>query len=152
MRAVIQRVGWARVEVDGRTVGRIGRGLLVLLGIGRGDTEEVARRMARKTADLRIFSDPEGKFNLSALDLRSEVMVVSQFTLYADCRRGRRPSFTDAAPPELALPLVDSFVDEVRRLGLQVATGIFQAHMLVELQNDGPVTLILDSRELFGMP
>jgi D-tyrosyl-tRNA(Tyr) deacylase len=124
----------------------------VLLGIGRGDTEDLARRMARKTAELRIFSDPKGKFNLSVLDICGEVMVVSQFTLYADCRRGRRPSFTDAAPPELALPLVNAFVDEVGRLGLSVSTGVFQAHMLVELQNDGPVTVLLDSSELFGLP
>ncbi len=152
MRAVVQRVREARVEVEGQTVGQIGHGLLVLLGVGRGDSEDVARRMARKVAELRIFSDDQGKFNLSALDLGGEIMVVSQFTLYAYCRRGRRPSFTEAAPPEVALPLVEAFVRELRSMGLQVATGVFQAHMLVELKNDGPVTVVLDSRELFGLP
>lgn len=152
MRAVVQRVREARVEIEGQTVSQIGHGLLVLLGVGRGDNEDVARRMARKVAELRIFSDAQGKFNPSALDLGGEIMVVSQFTLYADCRRGRRPSFTEAAPPEVALPLIETFASELRHLGLRVATGVFQAHMLVELKNDGPVTVVLDSRELFGLP
>ncbi len=152
MRAVVQRVLSATVRVDGQVISSIGPGLLVLLGVGNGDTADIAKRMARKIAELRIFSDAEGKFNLSALELDREILVVSQFTLYADCRRGRRPSFTDAAQPEIAAPLIQTFVEETQRLGINTATGIFRAHMVVELYNDGPVTLVLDSKELFGLP
>ena len=127
-------------------MGAIGPGLLVFLGVEHGDTEEDALTLADKTAHLRIFSDEQGRFNLSALDVGGSVLVVSQFTLLADTRRGRRPSFTDAAPPELAEPLVSRFVAAVRDAGLQVATGRFGAHMIVHLDNDGPVTLMLESR------
>ncbi len=145
MRAVIQRVSQASVEVGGQIVGEIGAGLLVLLGVGQGDTAEEARMLAEKTAALRIFSDDEGRFNRSLLDVGGGALVVSQFTLYADTRRGRRPSFTDAAPPELAAPLVEDFAAALRALGLTVATGVFGASMRVALVNEGPVTIILDS-------
>ncbi len=156
MRIVLQPVRRASVTVDGEEglpreagrVGAIGRGLVALVGVARGDAAEDARRLARKTAELRIFSDAEGRFNLSLLDIGGEALVVSQFTLLADARRGRRPSFTDAAPPEEAQPLIDEFAAELARLGLRVATGRFGAMMAVELVNDGPVTIILDSREL----
>jgi len=127
-------------------VGAIGLGLLVLLGVGHGDTEEDALTLADKTAHLRIFSDEQGRFNLSALDVGGAVLVVSQFTLLADTRHGRRPSFTDAAPPELAEPLVSRFTTAIREAGLPVATGRFGAHMIVHLENDGPVTLMLESK------
>jgi len=127
-------------------VGAIGLGLLVLLGVGHGDTEEDALTLADKTAHLRIFSDEQGRFNLSALDVGGAVLVVSQFTLLADTRHGRRPSFTDAAPPELAEPLVSRFTAAIRESGLPVATGRFGAHMIVHLENDGPVTLMLESK------
>ena len=146
MKALIQRVRQAHVTVAEETVGAIGPGLLVFLGVEHGDTEEDALTLADKTAHLRIFSDEQGRFNLSALDVGGSVLVVSQFTLLADTRRGRRPSFTDAAPPELAEPLVSRFVAAVRDAGLQVATGRFGAHMIVHLDNDGPVTLMLESR------
>lgn len=151
MRAVIQRVSEASVEVDGQVVGRTGPGLLVLLGVGHGDTAEEARQLAEKTAGLRIFSDAEGKFNLSLLDVRGGALVVSQFTLYADTRRGRRPGFSDAAAPELAAPLVEAYAAALRALGATVATGVFGAHMRVALVNDGPVTIILDS-EVWRQP
>lgn len=151
MRAVIQRVSEASVEVDGQVVGRTGPGLLVLLGVGHGDTAEEARQLAEKTAGLRIFSDAEGKFNLSLLDVRGGALVVSQFTLYADTRRGRRPGFSDAAAPELAAPLVEAYAAALRDLGATVATGVFGAHMRVALVNDGPVTIILDS-EVWRQP
>lgn len=145
MRAVIQRVSEASVAVDGRVVGAIGRGLLILLGVGIGDGEAEARLLAEKSANLRIFPDEEGRFNRSLLDIGGEALVVSQFTLYADTRRGRRPSFSDAAPPEIAAPLVETFANELRRLGVPVSTGQFGAMMRVALVNDGPVTILLDS-------
>jgi D-tyrosyl-tRNA(Tyr) deacylase len=149
MRAVLQRVSSARVEVDGRTVGEIGPGLLVLLGVEEGDTEEDARYLAEKTAQLRIFEDAAEKMNLSVEDAGGEVLVVSQFTLLADCRKGRRPGFSRAAPPDRANELYESFVAVLAGRGLQVATGTFQAHMAVGLVNQGPVTLLLDSRKGF---
>jgi D-tyrosyl-tRNA(Tyr) deacylase len=148
VRAVIQRVTRAAVTVEGETVGEIGRGLAVLLGVAQGDGAEEAQRLATKTAELRIFTDAEGKFNLSLLDVGGEALVVSQFTLLADARKGRRPSFTEAAPPEVAEPLVEEFVAVLREKGIQVATGRFRAKMLVDIQNDGPVTVILDTAEL----
>lgn len=145
MRAVIQRVSEASVTVEGRVVGAIGQGLLILLGVGAGDGEAEAKLLAEKSANLRIFADDEGRFNRSLLDTGGEALVVSQFTLYADTRRGRRPSFSDAAPPEIAAPLVDAFANELRRLGIVVSTGQFGAMMQVALVNDGPVTILLDS-------
>ena len=145
MRAVVQRVSSASVEVDGEIVGSIGKGLVVLLGVRNGDTEGDARFVAEKCANLRIFGDQQGKFNLSALDVGAETLVVSQFTLYGDCRRGRRPSFTDAAHPEISEPLYSRFVDYLRATGLKVAEGVFGARMLVKINNDGPVTLIVES-------
>jgi D-tyrosyl-tRNA(Tyr) deacylase len=145
MRAVVQRVSQASVKVGDEVVGAIGQGLLILLGIGVGDSEAEARLLAEKTANLRIFADEEGRFNRSLLDIGGEALVVSQFTLYADTRRGRRPSFSDAAPPEIAAPLVDVFAGELRRLGVAVSTGRFGAMMRVALVNDGPVTILLDS-------
>jgi len=148
LKAVIQRVSKASVSVDAETVGSIGPGLVVLLGVAQGDTVDDARRLAEKTAGLRIFSDAEGRFNLSLLDSGGEALVVSQFTLLADSRKGRRPSFTRAAPPEEAEPLVGEYEAALRRLGVRVAGGRFGAHMQVEILNDGPVTIILDSAEL----
>jgi D-tyrosyl-tRNA(Tyr) deacylase len=148
LKAVIQRVTQASVSVGDETVGRIGPGLAVLLGVAQGDTVDEARRLAEKTAGLRIFSDAEGRFNLSLLDTGGEALVVSQFTLLADSRKGRRPSFAGAAPPEEAEPLVGEYENALRRLGVRVAGGRFGAHMQVEILNDGPVTIILDSVEL----
>lgn len=145
MRAVAQRVTQASVSVDGRVIGSIAQGMVVLLGVTHGDGEDAARYLAQKIATLRIFEDAEGKFNLSALDVHAAALVVSQFTLYADTRRGRRPDFLAAARPEVAAPLVSRFVDLLREQGLSVETGEFQAKMLVEIHNDGPVTIILDS-------
>jgi D-aminoacyl-tRNA deacylase len=145
MRLVIQRVSEASVTVDNQVIGQIGRGVLILLGIGAGDGPPEVTQLAEKVANLRIFADDEGRFNNSLLDVSGEGLVVSQFTLYADTRRGRRPSFTDAAPPELAEPLVEAFCEELRRLGVAVATGRFGASMQVRLVNDGPVTIVLDS-------
>ncbi len=145
MKAVIQRVRHASVVVAGETVGRIGPGLLVLLGVGRDDTEEDVRYVARKVAELRIFSDAEGKFNLALGDTGGSVLLVSQFTLYADTRKGRRPSFTGAAAPELAEALVEWCAQLWREAGIPVQMGRFGAHMEVLLLNDGPVTIILDS-------
>ena len=144
MRLVIQRVREARVIVDGKIVGGSGRGLLVLVGIRRGDTEREAAYLADKTVHLRIFEDEQGKMNRSLRDVGGGVLAVSQFTLYGDTRKGRRPSFTDAAPPELAEPLFKRYVEELRKYVDQVATGRFGARMLVELVNEGPVTLILE--------
>ena len=148
MRVLIQRVAEAAVRVEGETIGAIERGLLVLVGVTEGDSEDDARQLAGKTANLRIFEDEQGKMNRSALDLGLAALVVSQFTLYADVRKGRRPSFVHAAPPEIARPLVDRFADELRALGLPVATGEFGAHMRIALINDGPVTIWIDSRAL----
>ena len=149
MRVVIQRVTEASVTVDNQVVGKIGSGLLVLLGIGTDDQLATATLLAEKIANMRIFADDEGRFNRSVLDVGGAALVVSQFTLYADTRRGRRPSFAAAAPPEIAMPLVDAFVVALRARGMTVATGIFGAHMHVALLNDGPVTLVLDSATSF---
>lgn len=145
MRAVIQRVSRAKVTVNGQVAGEIGRGLVVLVGVGTGDSAEDAAYLAGKIPFLRIFEDAEGKLNRSLLDIEGAALVVSQFTLYGDCRRGRRPSFATAAPPEKARQLYELFVSLLQEKGVPVATGVFQAHMDVELVNDGPVTLIIDS-------
>ncbi|MCA9961793.1 MAG: D-tyrosyl-tRNA(Tyr) deacylase [Anaerolineales bacterium] len=144
MRALIQRVSAGSVAVDGAIVGEIGRGFVVLLGVTHSDTPAEAEWLAQKIAGLRVFEDDAGKMNLSVLDVGGSVLVVSQFTLYGDARKGKRPSFSDAAPPEIAAPLVDTFCDDLRALGLPVATGIFGAHMAVTIHNDGPVTLLLE--------
>jgi D-tyrosyl-tRNA(Tyr) deacylase len=146
MRALLQRVSRARVVVAGEEVGAIGRGLLVLLGIARGDTAEQARWLAEKVVSLRLFEDDDGKMNRDVTEAGGGVLLVSQFTLYGDCRKGRRPSFLDAALPEAAEPLYQAFIDGVRALGVPTATGRFGAMMQVELVNDGPVTLIVDSK------
>jgi len=138
----------ASVSVEGEAVGAIERGLAVLLGAARGDVAEDAERLARKTAELRIFADAAGRFNLSLLDVGGEALVVSQFTLLADTRRGRRPDFMAAAPPEAAEPLVERYVSVLKEMGVAVATGRFGAHMLVEIHNDGPVTILLDTADL----
>ena len=148
MRAVIQRVKSASVSVEGKTVGSIGRGLVALLGVGVEDTEKDAVWLADKTANLRIFEDSEGKMNLSILDIGGQALVVSQFTLYADARKGRRPSFTAAAPPEKADELYEKYVSFLRASGIEVQTGQFRASMLVDIQNDGPVTILLDTIDL----
>ena len=148
MRLVLQRVTRASVRVDGETVGAIDAGLLVLAGVGAGDDADEAERLARKTAELRIFADADGRFNRSLLDTAGEALVVSQFTLLADTRRGRRPGFTAAAPPETAAPVVEAYARALEALGIRVALGRFGAHMTVDLQNDGPVTIILDSADL----
>ena len=147
MRAVVQRVSSARVEVDGEVTGAIGRGLLVLLGVGQGDTDKQAAWLAEKIAGLRIFEDADGKMNLSVQDIGGSVLVVSQFTLYGDCRKGRRPSFTEAAPPDVADRLYQVFVSHLRALGVPVETGVFQAHMDVHLVNEGPVTIIVETAD-----
>ena len=149
MRAVVQRVSRAAVRVDGETVGAIGPGLVVLLGAGREDAEADVGWMARKVLDLRIFRDDAGRMNRSLLDAGGALLAVSQFTLYGDCRKGRRPSFAAALDPEPAEALYEQFVDAVRREGVEVATGRFGAMMDVELVNDGPVTLLLDSEKRF---
>jgi len=148
MRALIQRVSHASVTADGKVVGQIGHGLLVLLGVGQDDSEVQVKALADKIVYLRIFGDDEGKMNRSLLDIGGQVLVVSQFTLYADVRRGRRPSFTNAAPPSLAEPLVERFKAAIAAYGLTIADGIFGAYMEVELCNDGPVTIWMDSEEL----
>lgn len=147
MRAIIQRVRSASVMVDEEIVGRIGRGLLILLGVGVDDTEREAAWLADKTANLRIFEDDEGKMNLSLLDIGGQALVVSQFTLYGDARKGRRPSFTDAARPEKADDLYRRYVENLEKFEIKVQTGRFRAKMLVSIENDGPVTLILDTAE-----
>ena len=147
MRALVQRVAEASVEIDGAEAGRIGPGLLVLLGVAQDDEEADAEYLVPKIANLRIFADDANRFNLSALDVGAGVLVVSQFTLYADTRRGRRPDFTRAAPPELAERLYERTVQLFRDTGLTVATGQFQAYMQVRSQNDGPVTILLDSAD-----
>ena len=147
MKALLQRVIGASVKVGGEVVGKIGQGLVVFAGIAQGDTEKDIDYLADKIVNLRIFSDEASKFNLSALEIRGEILIVSQFTLLADTRKGRRPSFTQAAAPEQAEALFNLFVDRVRGSGLRVETGRFQQHMLVEIHNDGPVTIALDSKE-----
>jgi len=149
MKAVIQRVRQGRVSVEGKTIGEIGLGLVILLGVGHGDGQAEADRLATKIANLRIFADAEGKTNLSTLDVGGEALVISQFTLYADARKGRRPSFIDAALPDVAAPLVDYFADRLRAAGVRrIASGAFGAEMLVEIHNDGPFTIILDTQDL----
>jgi D-tyrosyl-tRNA(Tyr) deacylase len=147
VRAVIQRVTRANVRVDARVAGEIGAGLLVLLGVSRADNPESAAYLAEKIVNLRIFSDPAGKMNLSLLDVGGSALVVSQFTLYGDTRGGRRPSYIQAAPPEEANRLYEEFVRSMRALDIKVETGVFQAYMQVELVNDGPVTILLDSEK-----
>ena len=149
MKALLQRVTGASVSVGGEVVGRVGRGLVVFVGIAAGDTEKDAQYLVRKIVGLRIFSDEEGRFDLSALDMRGELLVVSQFTLLADTRKGRRPSFTEAAPPAQAGEMFERFVEQARTTGLRVETGRFQQYMQVEIHNDGPVTILLDSRGKF---
>ncbi|RPJ37076.1 MAG: D-tyrosyl-tRNA(Tyr) deacylase [Chloroflexi bacterium] len=144
MRAILQRVRRGKVTVGGRTVAEIGPGLVILLGVGHGDSEEIARALAEKTAYLRIFEDDQGKMNRSVRDQGGQAIVVSQFTLYADTRKGRRPSFTDAALPDVARPLVDRFAHFLTEQGVLAQTGEFGAHMLVEIENDGPVTIMLE--------
>ncbi len=147
MKVVLQRVKEASVSVDGEIAGQILRGLVVFVGIANGDEETDADYLIEKIINLRIFSDEEGKFNLSLLQINGELLVISQFTLLADARKGRRPSFTDAAIPDVAKRLYEYFVKRLKESGLKVATGIFAAHMLVNILNDGPVTIVLDSRE-----
>ena len=149
MRAVLQRVSRARVVVDGNVTGEIGPGLVVLIAIGRDDTESTAVFMADKILNLRIFNDQQGKMNHSLLDTGGAVLAVSQFTLYGDARGQRRPSFMQAAPPEKGKTLYEEFLRALQKLGVRVETGVFQAHMSVELANDGPVTILLDSDKLF---
>jgi D-tyrosyl-tRNA(Tyr) deacylase len=149
MRAVLQRVTRASVRVEGETVGEIGPGLVVLLGVAREDSEEDARYLLEKVLSLRVFDDAEGRMNLSVVERGGGLLVVSQFTLYGNARRGRRPSWSDAAPPEMAEPLYEFFVAEARRTAARVATGSFRRMMEVELVGDGPVTILLDSRKLF---
>ena len=149
MQALLQRVSQASVSVDSETVGQIGPGLVVFIGVGEEDDEDDAKYLADKIPGLRIFADSDSKFNLSALDIQGDILVVSQFTLLADTRKGRRPSFTHAAPPEKADSIIQKFIDFLRITGLKVETGQFQAHMLVEIHNDGPVTIPLDSKTRF---
>ena len=145
MRAVIQRVKRASVEVDGALTGQVGPGVLILLGVAPDDTEQQVRWLVDKVAGLRIFTDDAGKMNLSLVDIDGAALVVSQFTLYGDCRKGRRPSFTKAAPPAVAEPLYEAYCARLKSLGITVATGIFGADMQVSLVNDGPVTLVIDT-------
>jgi D-aminoacyl-tRNA deacylase len=149
MRAVVQRVSRASVTVEGQIVGKIERGLLVLLGVTHADTEAAADYLAEKIAGLRVFEDDAGKMNLSVADVGGAVLAVSQFTLYGDVRKGKRPSFDDAARPEQARKLYEHFIDRIRALGLRCESGVFQAMMQVELVNDGPVTILLDSEKAF---
>ncbi|MBZ4650701.1 D-aminoacyl-tRNA deacylase [Thermosipho sp. (in: thermotogales)] len=149
MRAVIQRVKNAKVEVEGKTVGKIENGLLVLLGVGKDDNKEDIKYLAEKIINLRIFDDENGKMNLSLLDIKGELLIVSQFTLYGDCRKGRRPSYSESAPPDIAKKLYEEFVNTCKNYNLKVETGEFGAHMQVSLVNDGPVTLLLDSKKVF---
>jgi len=149
VRAVVQRVSKGAVLVDNQTVGKIDKGIVILLGVGNGDDLEDAKYLAEKIVNLRIFDDDKGKMNLSLLDVNGEALVISQFTLYGDCRSGRRPSYSDSALPDVAKELYERFVELVKGYGIHVETGIFAAHMLVEIHNDGPVTLLVDSKKLF---
>ncbi len=150
MKALLQRVVRGAVSVDAETVGSIAEGLVILLGVAAADAPRDADYLAEKTLHLRIFPDADGKFDRSLLDIQGEALVVSQFTLLADTRKGRRPSFTAAAPPDPARALCDYFTERLRAAGIRVASGVFQAHMVVEIVNDGPVTIMLDSRDKFG--
>lgn len=145
MRAIVQRVSSASVTIDGRIVGNIGDGLVILLGITHNDTEKEVAFLSEKCANLRIFNDENDKMNLSLLDIGGEALIVSQFTLYGSCRKGRRPNFTEAAKPDHAIPLYEKFISSLRRLGIKVATGEFGAMMMVEIHNDGPVTLMVET-------
>jgi D-tyrosyl-tRNA(Tyr) deacylase len=147
MRALIQRVQKGSVTVDDNVIGQINQGLVILLGVKDGDTEAAAEYLAQKIVNLRIFQDENGKFNRPALDVGAELLAISQFTLYADTRRGRRPGFSDAARPEVSIPLYEKFVEYLQSSGLKVETGEFGAHMIVEIINDGPVTIMLDSED-----
>ncbi|MGP8079991.1 MAG: D-aminoacyl-tRNA deacylase [Dehalococcoidales bacterium] len=147
MKALLQRVNTAAVTVDGEVVGKIGHGLVVFIGVAGDDSTEDIQYLVNKIPQLRIFDDAGGKFNLSALDVKGELLLVSQFTLLAGTRKGRRPGFTDAAPPEIAENLFNQFVEQTRKTGLKVETGRFQTHMHVAIDNDGPVTIFIDSRE-----
>jgi len=149
VKALLQRVTRASVSVAGEVVGGIGQGLVIFVGVASGDTEKDVNYLVPKIVNLRIFADDEGRFNLSALDIKGELLVVSQFTLLADTRKGRRPSFVEAAPPVQAEELFERFVEQARATGLKVETGRFQQYMQVEIHNDGPVTILLDSREKF---
>lgn len=149
MRAVVQRVSRAQVSIDEKTTGSIGQGMVVFVGVSPSDTEKDIQWLAEKIVHLRIFEDKDGKMNTSLADIEGEVLIISQFTLYGDCRKGRRPGFSGAAPPAKAEPYYLKFVQEVKSKGVQVATGTFQADMQVELVNDGPVTLLLDSEKKF---
>ena len=149
MRAVVQRVSRAKVTVEGKVTGEIGTGLMILLGVGKEDTSAVATSMAEKMANLRIFEDAAGKMNLSLLDVKGSAMVVSQFTLFGDVRGQRRPSFISAGPPDLGKRLYEEFCEALKKLGIPVGTGIFQAMMSVELVNEGPVTILVDSEKTF---
>lgn len=150
MKVILQRSLGASVQVENEIVGRIDHGLVALVGVGQGDREETARRLAEKTANLRIFADENGKMNRNVSESGGGVLVISQFTLLADCRKGRRPSFTDAAPPAIAKELYESYAGHLAVRGIPVARGIFAADMQVRLINDGPVTIILDSAEILG--
>ena len=147
MKVLLQRVTGATVSVEGKVVGKIGHGLVVFVGVANGDTPEDIQYLTRKIIELRIFDDAEGKFNLSILDVKGELLLVSQFTLLANTRKGRRPGFIDAAVPDVAETLFNQFVKQTKAIGLKVETGRFQTHMLVEINNDGPVTIFIDSRE-----
>jgi D-tyrosyl-tRNA(Tyr) deacylase len=149
LRVLLQRVAKASVSVEGKITGSISRGMVMLVGVGHGDTQAIAMKMVEKIVQLRVFSDAEGKFNLSLLDVGGGALIISQFTLFADSKKGRRPSYTDAARPEVARPLLDFFVEHVKTVGVtSVGTGVFGAHMDLEIHNDGPVTIWLDSAEL----
>ena len=150
MKALLQRVTAAQVTVEGKIVGKIGHGLVGFIGVANDDTLEDIQYLVRKIVELRIFEDTEGKFNLSIIDVSGELLLVSQFTLLANTRRGRRPGFTDAAPPEIAEALFNQFVEQTKSTGLKVETGRFQTHMHVEINNDGPVTIMINSRERFN--
>lgn len=149
MRAVVQRTTHSQVSIEGEVIGSIDRGLMVLLGVKKGDTQKDAEYITDKIVNLRIFSDDEGKMNRSLLDIKGEILMVSQFTLLGDTRRGRRPGFSDAALPDAALPMFDYCVQYLREMGIRVATGQFGADMQVSIENDGPVTILLDSEKLF---
>ena len=151
MRVLLQRVSHAAVRVENEIAGSIGKGLVALVGIAAGDTEKDVKYLAEKTVNLRIFEDSDSKFNLSVTDIKGEILVISQFTLLADTAKGRRPSFTDAAPPETAEQFVERYITEIRASGLITASGRFRKHMLVEIHNDGPVTIMIDSRNKYPL-